>query len=477
MAQASPQTEPVSVPFPGRVPPRVAWAVALSLVTAGWVTLTVWQTWTLPIAFVAAPFVVLGVLHRPRWGPGILLAGFAVLPAISPSGGAGNALSGWIVGSWLLGMVWTGRSIKGLPRSLSIWLLLFIVWTAVSSMVGDFPWRGLAVALRYTFLAAVLVAFRNLLDTRALGRALLTYAVALVPVAVYGLWKLRTTGLSDILPQLGSTERLSSFYGNPNSLGVMMGHGLVILAAFLLLPSRRFPRTLLKIPVLLSLLGGLSLLAALLASVSRASLLYALGTLAMLIALRRRLRWVVAALAIATAFLLTLAPPLWLVPTFRLGSGISYRDVLWSSGWQMLRDHPWTGVGSGSQVFEAYRPLYIQGAAERGLLPTQAGSAHNVFLAKGAEMGWPGLVLCVAFFVLICSHIPRALDRYRAGSWVHGAAAAGVFGLTLRGFFETGGTLGLGLLGDSLLFFIFAMILLAEDGTERNPDSSPAPPS
>lgn len=473
MAPSSTPTDPVApARFLGRIPPRVAGAAGLSLGTTLWVTFAFSHKGALPVVALLGPLVLVAVLHRPRWGILLLMVSLAIAPIFEHTGAMveNYVLPGLMLAGWALNLVWMRSTVRGLPRPLAIWFGLFLFWTVFTALLGEFPGLGIGVALRFGFLALVLLAIQNLQSTRDLGRALMAYAVALVPVAVYGLWKIWAGGLSGLYQQLAPGERLALFYGNPNTLGVIMGHGVAILFAYALLPSRKYRRALIAVPVVLSILGGLTLLGTVFASISRASILYAAAVLTLLISMRQRLRWVAAAVVAAVTAVFFIAPPIWLVSGLRLESGVSYRDVLWSAGWHILRDHPWTGVGSGSHVFEIYRPLYVQGAAERGLLVTQAGAAHNLYLSKGAEMGWPGLLLAVSLIVLLLFQIPRALDAYRRGSWIHGAAAAGIFGLALRAFFETGGTLSKGPAADSLMFFLFALILLRGDAENERPD-------
>jgi O-antigen ligase len=176
--------------------------------------------------------------------------------------------------------------------------------------------------------------------------------------------------------------------------------------------------------------------------------------------LHRRLRIVfLAGLAGTAALFLFVTIPPWLFAGLRLGSGSSFRFSLWSAGWDMMQDHPILGVGTGSSVFESHRAAYLEPSVNRILHKAIGGGAHNVFLTKGAEMGWVGLLLAVALFVLLAIRLPPAIRAYREGSWIHGVAAAGIFGLFLRSFFETGVTLEGGLLTDSLFFFLLAWVL------------------
>lgn len=77
------------------------------------------------------------------------------------------------------------------------------------------------------------------------------------------------------------------------------------------------------------------------------------------------------------------------------------RYVLWTSGWRMFRDHPWTGVGPSH-----YRTLfttYFQGALDN---ESVWGSAHNLYVHQLAERGLLGAMGLTA-----------ALGTLLAGAW------------------------------------------------------------
>jgi O-antigen ligase len=142
----------------------------------------------------------------------------------------------------------------------------------------------------------------------------------------------------------------------------------------------------------------------------------------------------------------------------------------------MMLDHPWTGVGTAG-TFSLIRGQYLEPDVYRGLLQVQAGGAHNVFISRGAEMGILGLVLALALFLMLWIRIPQALRDYRRGDWLAGAAAAGVIGLTVRGMFERSYTLGLGTIVDSLVFFLFALILIGRRTWGQSGKVTPGSPA
>lgn len=263
-------------------------------------------------------------------------------------------------------------------------------------------------------------------------------------------------------------ERLSGVYHNPGPFGIMMCYGLIITASVFLLEVSR-PPTLGRLfgvcGLALCLIG---LAGALLVSFSRASYVYAAAALLTLAWGYRTLRWVlISGIGAALVSLIVLPLPSWVFFGLRVSSGVSFRDVLWRAGWDMMVANPWTGIGSGTGVFEAYRSFFIDTGAARGLAVTQAGAAHNIILTKGAELGVVGFVLLVAWHVMVLSRVPRALRAYRRGDWLAGTAAAGVVGITARGVFENGGTLYSGHLDDALLLCLFTLVLYSVDRRDQ----------
>ncbi len=456
-----------------RASPGPAAAILIALAAAGWVGAAFAAGGNLRWAMLAAPLVAAATLHRPAWGLWILLL---AVPLAAGTPGLGFRVANFVIpalvlGAWLLHRLRLHRDVNVTPGGLGLWFALFVAWVAFTSLLSRFPDAGLGSAIRFSILFAVLLAFANLWGPRQFRIGLLAYALALVPVGIYALVQMAALGPEKLLYyRLISPERLSSIYDNPNTLGVIMGHGLVILAAFTLVYASRGP-TLRRTAVAAALLAAVAVLAGgLVVSFSRSSYLYVGSALLVLALCHRRLRLLAGAGILAVGAALVVLPmPAWLYAGLRLGSGLSYRGSLWSTGLRILEAHPFTGVGTGTRVFEFYRPEYIPSAVERELVTTRGGGAHNLFLTKGAELGLPGLVLALALFLLLWSRIPGALRDYRRGNWIRGAAAAGVAGLSFRALFESGTTLGMGHVTDSINFFLFALVLVLPTGSPAEP--------
>jgi len=73
------------------------------------------------------------------------------------------------------------------------------------------------------------------------------------------------------------------------------------------------------------------------------------------------------------------------------------RVLIWESSWEVIRAHPWFGVGPGDvkqEVLKIYKEKNINLAYEKGL------NAHNQFLQTWMATGIPGFLLLVLSFLI-----------------------------------------------------------------------------
>ena len=85
----------------------------------------------------------------------------------------------------------------------------------------------------------------------------------------------------------------------------------------------------------------------------------------------------------------------------------------WQAAGEMIRYHPWTGVG-----FSNYEPVYAQYALMNW--PIALGHAHNYYLNVAAELGVPGFLAYLLLWGAIFWQTARAL-RLHSG-WKRGLA-------------------------------------------------------
>ncbi len=269
-----------------------------------------------------------------------------------------------------------------------------------------------------------------------LGAALISGAIQ----AGIGIWQafLRGTGPEHFqLPGL-SLYRAYGTFQQPNPFAGMMGL-IAPVALGLAFGSLRYPQRSIR-ETLLGLgafsVGGLALLA-LIVSWSRGAWLgaaIAIGTL--IVMLPARSRWGFAALTaliLAGAFLWIAG---WIPVPIRdrlagameelqvtdvrgvevneANFAIIERLAHWQAAVEMIRAHPWRGVGFGN--YAAAYPAY---ALIRW--PNPLGHAHNIYLNMAAEMGFIGLLLYLLLWIVIGIHTWRAWRGHTG--WRRGLAA------------------------------------------------------
>lgn len=233
-----------------------------------------------------------------------------------------------------------------------------------------------------------------------------------VVVAGYGLWQVLFDREALITAE-GGLMRLRSVFGSPNNVGLYLGRILPLLAAAALLGQgmpqrRRWAYVLAALPI------GLALLL----SFSRGALF--LGVPAGLLVVfwvwqRRNGRspwpWVVGTAVLVTAVLL-IAPQIpGLAGRFDLRSATGiFRLNLWRASLEMLREHPLTGVGLDNFLY-AYRGRYIFDAAWQ---EPNLNHPHNMLLDFATRLGVLGLLAGGWLFWQFGRDLQRALARATA---------------------------------------------------------------
>lgn len=211
-------------------------------------------------------------------------------------------------------------------------------------------------------------------------------------------------------------RRARAFFGSPNNLALYMGRVLPLGLAVAIWGRVPWRRRLYG-------LGSVAVALALLATLSRGALF--LGVPAALLVLAwlggRRRRWLLVELA-ATVMVAVLAVGgvERVLSLLDPASGTALlRLSLWRSAWDMVRDHPWLGVGLDNFLY--YYGDYIRPGAE---IDRWLSHPHNLVLDFWLRLGLGGVVAVV---VLLTGFARKALDAYR--SLPEGDCRAVVLGL------------------------------------------------
>jgi O-antigen ligase len=127
-----------------------------------------------------------------------------------------------------------------------------------------------------------------------------------------------------------------------------------------------------------------------------------------------------------------------------------HRIVCWRTGWEMIKAHPWFGVGP-----ERVGPLfmdYVPKVIPRPLPDGWYGHLHNFYIHYAAERGVPTMLALLAALVMILRDCFGAVRKLPPGPGeskfiLHGTVAV-VLGIMISGLFEVN-------LGDSEVLGLF----------------------
>ncbi|HEX5411489.1 MAG TPA: O-antigen ligase family protein [Terriglobia bacterium] len=123
---------------------------------------------------------------------------------------------------------------------------------------------------------------------------------------------------------------------------------------------------------------------------------------------------------------------LWLALHPSRDPALSIRFEMWQTGLNMIRIHPWVGVGPNNipQVYELYLPS--------GLAPEPGfhDHMHDNFIQFAAERGLPCLAAWIWFMAALLWQMWKVRRRCRAGRWLIDGAIAGWLAVIVEGFFE-----------------------------------------
>ncbi len=131
-----------------------------------------------------------------------------------------------------------------------------------------------------------------------------------------------------------------------------------------------------------------------------------------------------------------------------------HRIVTWRTGIQMIRAHPWLGLGPEivGRDFNSYVPADIPRPLPRGFY----GHLHNIYLQYAAERGIPVMLLMMWWLSKMLLDFGRGIRRLPAGpsdtrAVLQGAVAV-LIATLIAGFFEVN-------LGDSEVLTVFLAVM------------------
>jgi O-antigen ligase len=279
-------------------------------------------------------------------------------------------------------------------------------------------------------------------DVRRL--AVISFATGALVVALIGIVDLAAgRGL-----EVEGVTRISGVYPHPNALALFLERPFVLIAGLATIYRARFRW--------FWLVGAAIVGAGLLLTFSRGAVL-AVGiviVILLFVGQRKRLAALAAGAGVLLGAALALTASARVDNLFSGGSG-SLRLDLWGSAIEMIRDHPIFGIGL-DQFLYVYAPRYVKPEAWSERFTSHP---HDIILDCWLSLGIMGLVLALAFVVILCVATVRlARKRSVLGLAAAGAMFAGILhGLVDNGYF----------LPDLALIFWFLTAIIAAEASEK----------
>jgi O-antigen ligase len=326
--------------------------------------------------------------------------------------------------SIMLGLVMWMKGHPPRRTGLEPFVFAFVGWALLNIAFSQDPGESLRHAKRFLLLPALWLGASWSCDRRRHRLGLAALALGAAGVAVYG-----------IIQYLGGPGGLAGradlTQGYMTAGGIMMLCGLTLLS---FLERLRRPRN------RVLLLGALLLvIVALIFTHTRSAWIgFAAGTFVILLLRRPKLTPIFLLLLVLAGLAAPASFRARLLSSFDPGHPHNVqRVIMWRTGWQMMLDHPLTGLGD-LDLKEIYRSYHEGEEVE------VKGHLHSNYVMFGALWGLPGLVLVLLMLFAMAWLLLRRWRELRAlgdrapplaAAWNQAALAAWA-GFMIAGLFE-----------------------------------------
>jgi len=364
------------------------------------------------------------------------------------------ALSQILLALALAMLFFSGQKLEFPPIGLPL-AVFFLVTLASVLMSGD-PQRGTPQLRKFFVFAIVLVIFSTFRGIRQVRALILSWAAVATGSAMVGVEQFLHRRHDALLQKANNydfyvDDRITGFAGHWMTFGGELMMVLLMLVSVLLFSDRpSWKRYLWPAAVVLWVAIGLGM--------TRCVFLLGLPLGILYLAWQRRALFAIAFLA-GSAAAVAVAPAavqdriVSVVKPHSVIDSNAHRAVCRIVGWQMVKAHPWLGLGP-EQVgiqFDQYVPASIPRPLPKGWY----GHLHNIYLQYAAERGVAGLLSFLWLIGAMVSDVVKTL-RQSALSKEARAVLNGVLAVVIaalaEGLFEYN-------LGDSEVLTIFLSVI------------------
>ena len=347
---------------------------------------------------------------------------------------------------------WQKKPLPGAALPIAGWM----AWTLVSLFASGHIHDGLPQVKKFIWFAMLFVVYYAVSEPRHIRATVFAFAAAACASSLWGFVQFANKyhaahALHRDFYTYYVAGRITGFMGHWMTFSGQMMMALMLLGALLLL-SRERKGKLWLIP------AGLIIAAALFIAETRSMWGGAVAGAVYLIWFSGR-RWLLLGIPVAAVALYAANPfsarerMVSIVHPHGDVDSNEHRAVLRIIGAQMIRAHPWLGVGP-EQVGKVYE-RYIPSSVARPLPTGYYGHLHNIYYHYAAERGLPALAFLLWFLLGSVWEFARALRCGPPGSearWILHASIAVIIAVMAGGYFEVN-------LGDSEVLAMFLAVV------------------
>ena len=353
---------------------------------------------------------------------------------------------------------------KKIPKELTYFILLYFASISLSTIFShNFNLGFLVIVRSILFFIISYILYSFIQDKRSIYFYIFSLFIIIVIIGSTLLYDFSKTGFSGYLLQ-GLVNRFGGIYGNPNYVGLLIVVSLPILLALFkinILPGKQ------KV-IILSLILIFEVIILILSD-SRASMMGTFaGSLFILFHINKKIfiRLTLPALFIVIIIVILVPDLQNLLDIYLRFQRMNNRDIFWQAGFDIIRDHPFLGVGPDmfDKYFLSYMPSFVNDMYASGNWVVGKPHPHNFFLFYFAENGIMGFITAIMFFVLFFYFAFKSIQRTRNTDhdlYYLSLGISGVgIGMFIRSFFEITGILTYGYITRDLAFWITFIILI-----------------
>ncbi|MGH9595055.1 MAG: O-antigen ligase family protein, partial [Bryobacteraceae bacterium] len=362
--------------------------------------------------------------------PVYLAGAAAVTPVVSIVGAE------IFLGLALVALFVSGRNLRWPPVTIPI--ALWIGWTLVSLAASGHAAGGFPQVKKFIWLPLLFVIYSSIRTVREIRMVALGWAAAATLSALWGFEQYVRARLTTpvLFEYTYLNNRITGFMGHWMTFSGQMMMALMMIGAILLFSTdRKWFGWLIAAAALASV--------ALLAADTRS--MWGGAAAGAVWLLWRKKKWLVLLVPVLAAAVLAVNPfnvrqrAMDLIkPRQGVTDSSAHRYVLRRVGWEMIKAHPWVGVGP-EQVLPQFKQ-YIPADVPQPIPTTwYYGHLHNIYFHYAAERGVPALLALLWILLGSLFTFAKALSRLPKDSearWMLHGAMAVTIAVMVSGYWE-----------------------------------------